>query len=139
MENQQEVTLTIERGDWSPLAAEYVAQALPFAPVEGIAAQVESGAALLFYVREGREMVGCYVLRVEGREGVIVAASGNCAGVDLTQLLLAHVENQFIDVDALRIHTARPGMVRRLQAAGYTPQEFVMRKEKCKAENISMH
>lgn len=90
-------------------------------------AQFEAGAAL-FFARCGLELVGAYLLRVDGREGVILAAAGDGRGVDLVGLFLPVIEQQFVGVDSIRVHTSRPGMVRRLQAAGYEPREIVLSK-----------
>ena len=105
--------------------------ALQHASLADLRGQVDAGAAL-FAVREGARLVGAFVLRVDqtaqGSEGVIVAAGGNLPGFDFTVDLLPHVEALFSGVVAIRIHTARPGMARKLAAAGYMPREMVFAK-----------
>lgn len=129
----QKIELTLEAGPWCEKATELLAPALPFVGVESVRDQVQAGVAVLFYVMHEGEKVGAYVSRVDHAgdiaEGVIVAAGGKLRGVDLAPLILPEAEKQFRGVSAIRIHTARPGLVRRLVAAGYGPQEFVMRKE----------
>lgn len=131
---QKEIKFTLSSGRWNAWAESELQRALPYAPVNGIREQVQAGIATLFTVRFQRRRVACYVLRVDGDEGVIVAAAGafndaeRAGEVSLTKVLLGRIENQFKNVRAVRIHTARPGLVRRLTAAGYQPQEFVLRK-----------
>lgn len=124
-------TLTVEAGEWSPVAAEYIGRALVDASPAEIAAQVSAGAAL-FYVYDGREIIGCYVLRIDqtetGRDGVIVAAGGDHCGADLVAVLLPYMESQFSGVSRIRIHTSRPGMSRKLLAQSYKPSEIVFTK-----------
>lgn len=132
--SQKEIKLTIAAGKWSPWAERELQHALPYAPVDDLRRQVEEHRARLFYVRYQKKRIACYVLRIDGNEGVIVAAAGAFndpvreGEVSLVKALLHHVERQFKNVWAVRIHTARAGLVRRLSAAGYQPQEFVMRK-----------
>ena len=130
MDNQK--TLTIEPGAWSPAASEYIARALVHASPDEVRAQVDAGAAL-FYVKADDVLIGCYVLRIDqtstGREGVIVAAGGDYCGVDLIGVLLPKMEAQFTGVDRVRIHTSRAGMGKRLAAAGYRAKELVFSKD----------
>jgi hypothetical protein len=99
--------------------------------LDDIRACVLHGGGMLFKIIAGTEMVCAVVLRVDplpsGPEGVIVAAAGSLPGVRLFDLI-THFENRFKGVTAFRVHTARPGMVRRLLSAGYEVQETVMRK-----------
>ncbi len=126
-----EKNLTIEPAEWSPAVAMWLTLALQHASLADLRGQVDAGAAL-FAVREGARLVGAFVLRVDqtaqGSEGVIVAAGGNLPGFDFTVDLLPHVEALFSGVVAIRIHTARPGMARKLAAAGYMPREMVFAK-----------
>lgn len=94
-----------------------------------VGAQVEDGRALAFTVDYCGEIVAAFVLRVEGAEGVIVAAAGRLDGVDLIPALLPHIEDRFTGCRAIRFHTERPGLARLMAAAGYVGQEVVMRKE----------
>lgn len=106
---------------------------MPFSDVESLRVQVEADRAALFEVLAGGAVVGAYVLRTEviaGRiEGVIVAAGADCPGVEVSTAILPIAEKQFSGVDAIRVHTARPGLLKRLAGAGYEFQEFVIRKK----------
>lgn len=129
METQAQ--LTIEPAEWSAGIAPLIAGAVTPETLPGIRAQVAGGRAELFAVRMGGRLVGAYVLRVDDAggslEGVIVAAAG-LSGFDWFGAVLPAIERQFVGVDAYRIHTARPGLVKKLAGAGWVPQEFVMRK-----------
>ena len=128
-----EKVLTVGPCDWSEPAARLIAMAVQHAAPLEIRNQVQSGVASLFGVQVGGELAAVFVLRVDrdslGSEGVIVAAAGRVPGVDLTAVVLPHVEAMFRDCRAVRIHTARPGMARKLVRAGYRPSEIVFAKD----------
>lgn len=123
--------LTIRAAPWCDLAAATLAPAVRH--VGNLAAQVQSGAAALFWLEGEGATVGAFVLRVDhppsGAEGVIVAAAGRAPGVDLTALMLPLVEGMFKGCQRLRIHTARPGLGAKLGAMGYGLQEAVYTKD----------
>lgn len=126
--------LTIRPIDWRAAAEEMLAQAMrsdTLAGVEALEMMVRAGEASLFGVFSGPRLCGAYVLRIEqkpnGNEGVIVAAAGRLNGFRLVDLL-PHVERQFIGCRAVRIHTARPGMMKALKRAGYSPHEIIFSK-----------
>lgn len=125
--------LTITPGAWGPSADRIIAQAHQQATPAEIRAQVEGGGASLFYVLAGGETVGAFVLRVdrtaEGAEGVIVSGAGSLPGVDLIAACMPSIERLFVGVRAIRYHTARPALARRLARMGYGPTEIVCRKE----------
>lgn len=125
--------LTIGPGLWCDTVAALIAQAHQHATPAEIRAQVEGGAARLFTVKAGGLVVGAFVLRVdqtaEGAEGVIVSGAGNLPGVDLIATCMPVIEGLFQDVRAIRYHTARPALARRLARLGYAPSEIVARKE----------
>lgn len=128
--NRQEITVTAV--PWSEQAALILAPSVPYATVEDLRAQVEAG-AVLFSVECAGEPVGFYVLRVDispsGAEGVLVAAASVNAEFDLTANLLPHIEGQFTGCKSIRIHTARPGLAKKLATrAGYQSAEIVLRK-----------
>lgn len=126
----QEIRLNVAPADWSGVFAELLAPAFVVAgALEAVACQVESGKASLFAVEVGGEVVGAFVLRVEGTEGVIVAAAGRLDGVDLAPTILPHAETLFRGCRSVRVHTARPGMAKLLTRQGYAAQEIVLRKE----------
>lgn len=123
--------VTICRVDWSDKAALILAPSVPYASIEDLRAQVEAG-AVLFEVKRGADLVGFYILRVDqapsGAEGVLVAAAARDE-MDLTAFLLPHIETQFIGCRSVRIHTARPGLAKKLATrGGYGAAEIIMRK-----------
>ncbi len=120
--------LTVLSAQWSPEAAELLRPCFTVAgALEQVGCQVESGRAVLFVaLAESGAMRAAFVLRVDGDEGVIVAAVGP---LESLPALLPHMEKRFAGCRAVRVHTARPALVRILRAAGYLPQEFVMRRE----------
>lgn len=127
---QAEKSLTIAPALWGQVLAGLLAPCFTVpGALDAVAGQVESGRAHAFSLDYCGEIVGAFVLRVEGREGVIVAAAGLLEGVDLTPIMLPHIESRFVGCDAVRFHTARPGMARLVAAHGYVGQEVVLRKE----------
>jgi len=130
--DEAEKVVRLEPAEWGADAERLVPLALQHATVAEIRRQVETGAAALWHVLEGEAVRAVFVLRVDhdadGSEGVIVAAAGACRGVDLTAALLPHVERLFLGCRAVRIHTARPGMARKLARMGYVPREVVFGK-----------
>lgn len=124
MEKQK--ALTVAAADWGSPADELLAGCFTNAgALAQVRAQVESGQAQLFMADAGGEIVAAFVLRVDGVEGVIVAAAGP---VELIPALLPHMEKRFVGCRAFRIHTARAGLARVLLAHGYDGQEIVLRK-----------
>lgn len=133
MENHPEKPLTLTRGAWGPDSAAWVARAVQQASVEDLRREVAAGSAQLWEVRDGDAVRAVFLLRVEhnaaGSEGVILAAAGGVPGVDLTRQVLPHVERLFLNCRSVRIHTARPGLARKLAGMGYEPAEIVLVKE----------
>lgn len=126
---KQEKKLTVAAADWGPVAADLLAGCFTVpGALATVARQVETGAASLFMADDGGEIVAAFVLRVDGDEGVIVAANSN-EGVDMIPVLIPNIEGRFMNCRAVRFHTARPGLAKLMQAAGYAGQEIVMRKE----------
>lgn len=130
---QKEVTIRAQA--WSEAAGNMLESAMKSDPLAGVAAlenMVKSGEALLFGVFADCYMVAAYVLRVDhkpnGDEGVIVAAAGKLKGFSLVTSLLSHVEQQFKGCASVRVHTARPGIVKQLRQAGYMPTEIILSK-----------
>jgi hypothetical protein len=124
--------LTLRPVDWCAEASALLERAMacdPLATVETLRRAVAVGEAGLIGVYDGARLVGALVLRVDvrelGREGVIVAAAGRLPGVRLLDLL-PHVEGRFRGCRSVRVHTARPGLVRALTRRGYVAREIVM-------------
>lgn len=117
---------------WCDEAERMLLSAVQTCSILDIKGQVENGAQL-FKLTQGNVLIGYYVLRVDHLsghdEGVIVAAAGVHKDIDLTATAVPVIETQFLNCKFLRIHTARAGLVKKLAAIGYEPQEFVMRKQ----------
>lgn len=128
-----EKILTLQRArEWSAADDELIRPALQHANPSEIRFQVEHEGAELWHVEHESEVIAAYVLRVdvgpEGAEGVIVAAGGALAGIDLTAQVLPVIEGMFQGCRAVRIHTARPGMAKKLARQGYQLRELVFSK-----------
>lgn len=68
--------------------------------------------------------------RENGRELVITAARQLTKKGDLTEKVLPEIERQFgHDCQMMTIYTRRPGLVRKLQKAGYYEAAKIMRKK----------
>ena len=117
--------------DWSDEAQELLSAAVPNGNILDIKNQVDQGASL-FKLSHGDKLIGYYVLRIDRlaqhNEAVIVAAVGVHDFIDLTMTICPVIETQINNCSFIRIHTARPGLVKKLALIGYQPQEFVMRK-----------
>ena len=128
-------TLTIQEAHWSAEIAELVGRAVQHASVDDVHAQWAAGAAHVFTVADDDwNMVAAFVLRTDdlaaGAEGVIVAAAGGADGVSLTDAVLPAIERIFNGCKSVRIHTARPGLIKLLTARhGYTLTECVLKKD----------
>lgn len=123
-----EKPLTIAAADWGQVATDLLRECFtrPEA-LELVRGQVEAGRAALFTVDEGGEIVAAFVLRVDGDEGVIVAANST-DGLATFIALLPHVEQRFTGCKSVRFHTARPGLGKLMRSFGYGGQEIVLRK-----------
>lgn len=126
-------TLTVEPGEWCEETRALIAQALIDCDVADIEEQTDCCAAQLFKLVQGGEMVAAFVLRIDrigGRdEGVVVAAAGRVAGVDLTAVMMPFIEGMFHGCKSVRVHTARTGLGKKLVAMGYRVSEIIFRKE----------
>jgi hypothetical protein len=79
------------------------------------------GVPVLFYVLHMR-------IRGERREAEITLAHGR-AGFDLVTHVLPVIERQCAHCHALRIETRRPGLMKKLERAGYEQASVIYRKE----------
>lgn len=79
------------------------------------------GVPVLFYVLHMR-------VRGERREAEITLAHGR-AGFDLVEHVLPVIERQCAHCHALRIETRRPGLMKKLERAGYARASVILRKE----------
>lgn len=126
MESTQK-ELTIQPATWGPEVEDCIAGKVPHVPVDVAREVVEGGGALFQVKAESGALVGYYILTIEGEEGVLYLGVGNEPGFDLTGAIVPVVETQFPGCKAIRIHTRRPGLARKLTAMGYEP-ELVLRK-----------
>lgn len=125
-------TLTIDRVEWSA-DLEALLLAAADGDIDEIRLQVGQGAQVFDVRREGKRLAA-FVLRVDwlttGPQGVVVVAAGDGEGIDLTRTVLPHIERMFgPEVKSMRIHTKRPGLVRKLVREGYGKPEWVLTKE----------
>lgn len=123
--------LTIAPASWGPDVAAWLDRARGAASLADLEAQAGEGGRVFAIMADG-ETVGAFLLRVDqtadGPEGVIVAAAAELAGIDMVASCLPGIEALFVDVRAIRYHTARPALARRLAGLGYAPAELVCRK-----------
>ncbi len=128
-----EKTLSLEPGTWGEDAAQWLAQAGTAAEVEDYRRDVQRGAASLFRVKQGEQIAGAFLLRVDryttGADGVIVAAAAHIEGLDAMAAFLPHIEAMFRGVDRIRIHTGKPAVARKLARHGYQAREIVSIKD----------
>lgn len=126
-------TLTFEPAQWGSDSEPWLYQATGPDSLTDIREQVTSGAARLFNIRAGAEVVGAFVLRVDttarGPQGVIVAAAAKLHGVDMIASCLPAIERMFVGCTSIRYHTTRAALARRLAGMGYRAAEIVSIKE----------
>lgn len=88
--------------------------------------------AMFFRVFDDGVPVAFYVLRASrGRAGVaarVVLAHGR-ADFDLVANVLPMIERQCAGCRVLRVETRRPGLVRKLERAGYQQSSVILTKE----------
>ncbi len=136
--DQTVATLTLRLTRWSPTVAADMARLPECDPTispDWFRAQIEAGGlkALTAESDDG-EHVGTVLVRTEagdlGKEFVIVAAAGSYEGLDLTAAILPALERLARDEGCVtvRVHTMRPGLVRKLGRMGYATSEIVMRR-----------
>jgi hypothetical protein len=126
--------LLVRAASWTEQNEAMICRALATATLEDIKFQVEHGAQLFEVVSEAGEVLCAFVLRVDRLAcrtvGVIVAAGGGAAGVDLTAVIVPHIErHMFVGVDAIAVHTERAGLIKKLSRQGYKVAEIILEKE----------
>lgn len=128
MEVREEI-LTIAPGDWCPDVEALCLRRFGMAQrarLVSIHNSVLMREAVLFKVTDkGGVLRMVFVLEVQGRTGVVTMAAGE-GGTDLTHHILPDIKRRFSNCDRLRIHTARPGLARKLQREGFTCDEIVL-------------
>lgn len=127
--------LTLERAPWSDVAENFLAKIDHDCPVSFYKSEVKSGCACLLNVKtDNGDIVAVVVTRVddtaEGREFVIVAAGGECAGRLMTLDVLPVFEEhaRAIGCACVRAHTRRNAVVSGFQRAGFSIDEYVLKK-----------
>lgn len=127
-----EPQLKSEPIEWCEDAESMLSSATHNCTIDDLRQQVEYGASL-FKLTADDVLVGYYILRIDHlkywSEGVYVAGAGKHTDFDLPELSVLIAERQFKGCKYFRIHTARPGVVRKLVKLGYKPQEFILMKE----------
>ncbi len=127
----EKTVISLVAASWSEFA-QHCLRATGAAHLPEYYRQYQNGAGLFEVVADGAR-VGVVLLRIDvlgsGAEGVIVAAAAHVPGVDMTEAVLPAIEGMFRGVDRIRIHTARPGLAKKLNKSGYRAQEVVMVKE----------
>lgn len=120
--------LTIEAGDWGPDADVWLSKALAHSTLDDLRGQVQAGASL-FYFKHEAVTVGALLLRVDGDEGVIVAAAVELSGVDMMGTCMPAIERMFIGCKTVRYHTNNPAVLRKMARHGYRPREIIAVKD----------
>lgn len=128
--NLQSEEISIEPGPWSQDAEFWLGRVSQDATLDELKNQSEAGVCQVVYVRRDGRVAGAVLMRIDvtstGAQGVMVAAAGD---LDLMPVCMPHLEKMFRGVNSIRVHTARPGLVKKLTAMGYKPTEIVLRKE----------
>lgn len=130
------MTMRLQSCQWSEEAARVLKPSckwFPLAGVEDYRLILENEpTARLYRCEDDGELVGFLILKIDhytgGSEGVILAAAAKHWGVDLVKTMLPAVEGLFQGVCCYSVSTARPGLVRKLQRAGWVQTHAVLRK-----------
>jgi hypothetical protein len=130
------LSLTIER-TWSAHAERFVRAAEDCAPAwagstEHIRAQVECGAAELLVFRLQGHPVLVVAIKRDADTVFVLAAAGRLPGVDLTAQIMPVIE-RLPGADVVRLQTARPGLVRKLERQGFRSTVVIMEKRRAAA------
>ncbi|SOD41607.1 hypothetical protein [Nitrosovibrio sp. Nv4] len=127
---EQSDAIRLVPGPWSHDAEYWLGRVDQDATLADLKRQSEAGLCQVVYVERGGAVAGAVLLRIDvtssGPQGVMVAAAG---ALELMPVCMPYLEKMFQGVSSIRIHTARPGLVRKLTAMGYKPTEMVLRKE----------
>jgi len=125
--------MRITAAAWTERNRAYIVQALTTATLADIEDQTRNGAQLFEVQDDEGEAVAAFVLRCDRlacrNVGVVVAAGGSLPGVDLTAAIMPYIERMFVGVDAIAVHTARPGLQRKLAPQGFRIKEIILEKE----------
>jgi len=126
-------SIKIEQGAWTEKAEYWIGQAVENHHLPAIRYQVNQHIAQLFYLSCEENICGAFVLRIDGnaenKEGVIVAAAGHLQGFDLMATCIPAIENKFLGCTAIRYHTGRPAVAKKMARLGYIADEIICRKE----------
>lgn len=127
--------LLLKPSAWSQQAAQFLSLIDADCPVAFYRHEVEKGIATLYnvYTPSG-ELVAVMVCRLDetafGREFVVVAAGGQCAGRLMTLDVLPAVEEEAKKqgCNGVRAHTRRSAVMAGFQRAGYSVDEYILKK-----------
>ncbi|BBF85398.1 hypothetical protein DLM_1782 [Aquitalea magnusonii] len=119
--------IRLTNGDESPHLLPMLEKAVRHDPTVDDVRQLLPGCKLFAVEHDGAD-VAAFLLRWESSECVIVAAGGSLPGVSLLDVIVPHIERN-CRADFVRIHSARPGIARKLARHGYGVAEVVYRKE----------
>ena len=123
METIKAASWKATRNDWTEGAALHLAQAFEGdqRQLSALEHAVKTGAAWLFMVEESGLEVGFFALAMHGAECEVLAAFGKAKGKSITGEFLPMVEAAAKSAGAqgIGINTFRPGMMNKLNAAGY--------------------
>lgn len=89
-----------------------------------------AGLFQLLGVFDGDDLIAACVIRVDGDEGVIVAAGGHWQGGGLVEMLLPVLELGFKNagLSSVRVETFRRGLMEKISRTGYRPAFVAFRK-----------
>lgn len=101
-------------------------------PLCGIGDFLGVGAAFIAYTKRGEELALVVIQKIDrahGKELEVRAALSLSSRGDLTETVLPALEAAFgWDCQQMTIYTKRPGLVKKLQSAGYGAAATIMRK-----------
>lgn len=124
--------LVARAAPWCHITEMYIARALVTATIADMKRQTEAGAQLFALDDEEGAVVGAFLLRVDREAarnvGVVVAAAGGVDEVDLVATMIPMIEKMFYGCDAIRVHTERAGLVRKLGKQGFGVSEIILEK-----------
>jgi hypothetical protein len=94
---------------------------------------IGDGVSFLLTEQDGKPLAAFSVLKIQREHGCAleVCAAQHLGGrIDLTGTVLPEIERQFgHGCDVVNIYTRRPGLMRKLEKAGYEPVATIMQKK----------
>ena len=98
-------------------------------PVSWYEAEFKSGNLTGLEVYYEKYRIGVVLFRIEGSEMVVVAGAGRAYG-DIIAAVFPRLEEiaKFAGCASIRLHTNRPGMVKKSERQGWKLSEYILRK-----------